>query len=540
MTEWIYRHMKWIGLPLAVVLILVLGVAPAAAKEITISPGTSLSMTIASADPGDIIILNPGTYSENGITVRKNITIAADTKHGHGPSDTIIDGKSASPRIFTVPGSDFLTIDNLTIRNGRAKNGDMGSAGYNGGAIESHGPVLIISSTITGCLAGNGGDGGTQYAGGKGGKGGAISSAGPVTLISTVISSCKSGKGGDSTYMAGDGGAGGALWSDDLVTVTSSTITGCSTGDGETGSNGGAGGAIASSEDVIVTSSTISGCFTGNGGTRGKDSMGGSGGAIFSGESVTLISSIISDCRTGDGGGSGGNSGRGGAIMSWGSVTVDSSTITNCSTGKGGPGGSGGKGGAIWVYMGLAATSSTFTNCSAGTGGAGGTDGIGGAIFNSDVRILIGSHETATIRSCRIEYNSLPEIAGPIDATGNWWGTNNVPAGFVGAGATADPWLVLGLTADPAAITVGQNSRIRASLTSDSNGNDTSQSGIVPDGIPTSFTTNSYPSDIFPTVTGFKGGSAVTVFSPKSAGTANVTVSVGDQTMSTSVTATMS
>ena len=309
-------------------------VIPVSASVFTINPGTGnvIQAAINSASSGDTIILNPGTYSENGITITgKSLTLrAAD---GHGPSDTIIDGKSAAPRIFTVTDTSSLTIENLALRNGRAGDAvdcgdpfislgnECGDGGY-GGAIYSGGNIALRNSTITGSKAGNGAYGsdpvlGLGGNGGSGGHGGAIYATGAVTLTSSSISGCFAGDAGDGGEddpviggegMGGKGGSGGAIYAMGTVTLTSSTVTDNHAGNGGAGANqkpsfksvGGSGGAIYGAGIVTLASSTISNCSAGTGGAGGNDNWGydgGSGGAISAGGAVTIISSSFPAAR---------------------------------------------------------------------------------------------------------------------------------------------------------------------------------------------------------------------------------------------------
>lgn len=420
-------------------------VLPASATVYTIDPGDSVQAAIDGAVSGDTIVLNPGTYSGNGMTITaKDLTFrAAD---GHGPTDTIIDGMSAAPRIITVTDASSLNIENLNLRNGRAGNGGPGSegswttdggtggTGKSGGAISSKGPVTIASSSITSCKAGNGGNGGDSgwlsgdggY-GGDGGSGGAIYTTGIVTLTSSIITDCSAGNGGnkgDAIGIGGDdggggsGGHGGAVYSTGTVTLTSSLVASCGSGDGGNGDNidaggnagdGGNGGAIYAEGTATVISSTIKDSSAGSGGMGGRNGgAGGSGGGIW-GPGVALTSSTMSNCLAGNGGsdggvsGTGGNGGSGGAVYSPSSVTLTSSAISGSSAGNGahgsenadhsigGDGGNGGSGGAICAASTVTLTSSTIHGCKAGTHGIGGPGdwsdghngigGNGGAIF---------------------------------------------------------------------------------------------------------------------------------------------------------------
>lgn len=190
------------------VLLLILTLAlPVSAAVITInnSSATALATAVSGAGNNDVILLQPGTYFEHSIEYSgKSLTIQANT--GHGPSDTIIEAQS-SGRIFNVTDASSLTIDNLTLRNGKAangaagantdgsiNNGGTGSAGGSGGAILSAGAVTVTSSTITGCSAGTGGTRGTDGHGiAPGGNGGAVFTPGTVSITTSTITGCSAG-----------------------------------------------------------------------------------------------------------------------------------------------------------------------------------------------------------------------------------------------------------------------------------------------------------------------------------------------------------
>ncbi|MCK9581054.1 MAG: hypothetical protein M0Q92_11510, partial [Methanoregula sp.] len=150
-------------------------VAPAGAAVHTLNPGDSIEQNITGAAPGDTLILNPGVYSENGITVDRNIRIQANTSYSGNAANTILDGGNA--RIMLVDSGSALTIDNLTLRNGNA-------GGVNGGAIyNSAGTLTITSSTFFNCSA-------TTH-------GGAIYNfAGTLTITSSTFSNCSATYGG--------------------------------------------------------------------------------------------------------------------------------------------------------------------------------------------------------------------------------------------------------------------------------------------------------------------------------------------------------
>ncbi|MGA8778340.1 hypothetical protein [Methanoregula sp.] len=247
-------------------------------------------MTIARANAGDTIILNPGTYYENNVTIKKDITIRANVGVGGNAKNTLIDAQGTG-RIFYNQRGISLTLDNLTLIGGQLSNTP------DGGAIYSDGSLLITSCIIM--------NSSTSY------SGGAIFSSGSLTIISSTISNC-------SATIAG----GGIEFIGSEANIISSLITGCSSGQG---------GAIDSTNYTVVNSSTISDCIAQGG-----------GGAISSepplpvnGDSLDITSSTFTNCTAGV---SEKNSG-GGAIGARGEIAIFSSTIENCSVENGGRGG---------------------------------------------------------------------------------------------------------------------------------------------------------------------------------------------------------
>jgi hypothetical protein len=374
------------------------------------------------------IILEPGIYRQNGITFSNDTIIEADPSPlVNGNSlNTIIDGLNKNSIFISENGAPSLTIDNLTLQNGHAPEGEPGGIGTDGGAIYAHGPVTVISSIITNCSAGNGGqgkDGTIGGDGGSGGNGGAIYTDSLATIISSTIVQCSSGNGGSggtgstqvhsffgNTTMPGNRGSrgsGGAVYAGGRVSLVSSSITHCS---------GRFGGALFSKSSLILSVSRVNGCSAEiDGGalySEGPSSItlsslitnctaGRRGGTIYSGSSVMVISSDILNCTAGEDGGASfsldsiivnssvisncsSETGFGGAFVSFGSVRVVSSSISNCSAITN-------NGGAIYVLgRGTVTLNSTLiTNCFAGISG-------GGAIFLESTEGLTVSNTTIT------------------------------------------------------------------------------------------------------------------------------------------------
>jgi adhesin HecA-like repeat protein len=531
---------------------------------------------ISKMNDGDILLLNPGTYYVSGITYSRNITIGANTEAGGNQVNTIVDGIGGSVSgwgiLRNTGTTNSLTINNLTLRNGQtvASGGaiysndgavtiisstfyncsTLGSGSYDfgggaiyartvtvttstflncsadasygsGGAIRSHGNTIITLSTFSNCSAkGNSGYGSVIYdispaevtvissifsncmANGYGGTGGVIYSWGNVTVTSSTFVNCSAGIGA---------GYGGVVYTKGNVTLASSSITGCSAGS--------FGGAIYSKQNTAVTKSTISDCSV----TLYY------GGAIYSEGNVTITSSTIANCTANN---------QGGAIQSGGDVMMTSSTIFNCSAISGGvimSGFGGGGSGAVTV------TGGTITNCSATNGGHIVSAPVMVTIMESTISncsvsgtgSAIYYAPSGTIQFCRLTDNSA-KIArvGTINATHNWWGSNDVPSEQAGYGVIYSPWLMLRTTATPASITTAQTSVVEANLTVDSDGiwHDPAL-GHVPDGIPITYTWTT--GSLTPSTGMMFNGANTTVFSPSVDGLVVVNATVDGQTIST-------
>jgi len=643
---------------------------PVSAAEYTISPDDRIQVAIDAADSGDTIILNPGTYHQNGMTVPKDIVIRANTSYGGNPSNTIIDGMGTG-RIFYSGSGHSLAIDNLTLQNGRS---DMGSAilngeiytpkamytitssiisncsaeNDNGGAIHiAYGNLTIISTTFsncsakyyggavavydstvtitsslfTGCSAINGGavegynstitinSSTFSYCSALLG-GGAVRflKGGSDTVISSTFSNCSAENGGamnidhgssadiiSSSFTQCSASRGGAIWSGSgMITITSSMFSNCSAIDG---------GAIFAGNGITVTSSSFSSCSATRGGRGGaivsdsgtvkvistsfSDCSAYQGGAIQSGTAnINVTSSSFFNCLASFGGAISSGSGTvdvtstifsdctatiiGGAIDSHKLLTITSSTFSNCTAGSGGAiisvyhpitvtnssffNCSAQWGGAIEIYSGnVDVTTTVFSNCSAATphGGAINSRNSTTAIISSSFSncsavsggVIYSDSSSTTIHLSRIYNNTGIAVyntaGGTVDATNNWWGTNDEPSGLTSGGVSIFPWLVLNITATPSSITPAQTSAIRVNLTNNSAGADTMSGGIfVPDGITVAFAVTSGSGGILPQASNITSGATTATFTPAGAGTSTVSTTVDGQTVDVNISTT--
>ena len=246
---------------------------------------------------------NNGTYTDcpmgagtDTITFATNFTLTLVAElyvvdnliiNGKGVSNTFIQAKTtpntSTYRVFEVNGSS-LTLNNLTVRNGRCNGtcgGNMGGGGVNaygggssltitnsaisnnstdgwGGGI-SGGTITITNSTISGNSAAGGGGGvsggdmtvsGSTFSGNTAKEGGGINSTGGSLAVTNSTFSSNSATG--ASFI---GGGGGIYFNGTALTVTNSTLSGNSA----TGSNSYGGGIYSVNGTVAITNSTFSG-----------------------------------------------------------------------------------------------------------------------------------------------------------------------------------------------------------------------------------------------------------------------------------------
>ena len=86
-----------VGILLVVSLLIVIN--PISAATVTISPGVEIQAAIDAANPGDTILVNPGTYYGNIIVYKPGLTI----KSTGGPAVTIIDASMYWPCNYERP-----------------------------------------------------------------------------------------------------------------------------------------------------------------------------------------------------------------------------------------------------------------------------------------------------------------------------------------------------------------------------------------------------------------------------------------------------
>lgn len=165
--------------------------------------------------------------------------------------------------------------------------------------------------------------------------------------------------------------------------------------------------------------------------------------------------------------------------------------------------------------------------------------GSGGSCTTSDF-------VSAVLRCNRIVDNGdglNADITIPVQLENNWWGCNEGPGGAascngIATGATAtdaDPWMVLGVSADPIAIFTGRTSALTVDQRRNSAGVDVSSTCLLPE-TTIAVATNIGTLDAASLTT--VGGVASTVFNGTVAGVATITATLDQAAPTATVTVT--
>lgn len=347
----------------------------------------------------DTVELAAGTYTLSidgageDLCATGDLDVSQDLAiHGAGQTATIIDANQIDRVLDVVSSGAGLTVQGLTIQNGKTPN----SEASDGGGIQSAGPLTLTDVTVKDCRTGRASG---TYGAGNGGRGGGIYCLGILNMTGCTVTGNTTSDGQDAksnpVYITdgGDGGHGGGIYVDEygVATLTDCIVTSNRAGDGGKGSDvtgggekiyggtggaGGRGGAIYCDGRLTIVGGEFSDNTAGNGGTGGRGlsksitdlqnggngGQGGNGGAICAMAYFHLSGgTVISDNTAGDGGaggevksdfsllptfggdgGNGGSGGDGGGIAAYGSqVHLDTLSVSNNTTGSGGTGGKG-------------------------------------------------------------------------------------------------------------------------------------------------------------------------------------------------------
>jgi len=294
---------------------------------------TSSDCSAGLAGSGDVIVFSNLLVTPATITLGSALPTVSDATGLtiNGGDNFTVSGNNLY-RVFVVGGSAKLTLDSLTISNGKVTTGT-------GGGIFNAAGIL----TLTNCLLS-----GNSAVDGIGG--GLYSTGGALTVTDSIFSN-------NSATKVSSGGYGGGLYSFSPTTITRTIFSNNS-------ANIRGGGLYNYFSTTTVTDSTFSG--------NSMSSPGDGGGAIYNDHGTLTITHSTFSTNTANSSGS-----NGGAIFnSLGTLTITLSAFTNNSVTTDG-------GGAIASNGTLDIANSTFSSNYADFGG-GLYNGIGGALTSTN------------------------------------------------------------------------------------------------------------------------------------------------------------
>jgi parallel beta-helix repeat protein len=74
------------------------------AKDIFVQPGNSIQNAVNNSTPGDVIIVKPGTYTENVVVNKESLTIRSESGN---PDNTLIKARNSGANIFSLQASNI-------------------------------------------------------------------------------------------------------------------------------------------------------------------------------------------------------------------------------------------------------------------------------------------------------------------------------------------------------------------------------------------------------------------------------------------------
>ncbi len=543
-------------------------------------PKATISNATGTVQSKGTVHVASGTYNENNIQINTNMTII-----GENQKNTIINGQQSGNPIFTIISGVNVKIINLTLTNG--------TTNYYGGAIYNNGESLdLTNSTITDNYAAEGGaiyNDGTLTATNdtfnnntSGDEGGAISNDGTLTATNDEFNNNTSGGAGGAIYNSGTLTAtndtfnnnsayfGGAIYNSGTISETNDTFNNNSisssyggaiynqgnltetndTFNNNTATTGG-GGAIANSGILTTNHDTFNnnsaydyggaiknfGTITSTNDTFNNNTINSGGGAIFNSGALTVTNDTFNKNIASD-------YGIGGAIINFGTLTINNSTFTKNTAINGG--------GAIFNQGNLNVENSTFTKNTAIDGGAiqnsGALDVEESSFINNSADVGNAFYIVLSKKGFSIDlhFNRIVGNATSVElysegnrevnATFNWWGSNNPGNVINGTNIIYNPWIILTVTANPQTINKGDNSTVTADLLHDNEDNYLDPvNGHVPDGILINFSSDGLGT-LSPTTNTTTNGSTNAIYTAHSVGVSEVSTTVDEQTITTPIT----
>lgn len=345
-------------------------------NTITLAPGKTFTLTAVDNNAGGW-----GPTGLPAIAANNRLTI-------QGNGDTILRSvKAPAFRLFEVDAGASLTLENLTLKGGRA-NG-------RGGAIANQGDLTLSGVTVTGNTAV-----GTMY-------------------LSDDL--------GGTGYIYGESGQGGGIWSCHTLTLQRGTVITNNSAVGYNNGSGVGGGVCAVAglsdslgsatlTDVTISSNTAQGGGSGKG---GKGAGSGCGGGLFlagfgtgTGITPTTLTNVTlsSNIAMGGKGQTGGGEALGGGLyVEYATVTLSSVTLSSNAAlgGYGQSQGGGAWGGGLYLDYGnfVSLTGCTLSSNRA-VGGNAAPSGTAGGAFGGALFVRTWHSDTLTLRNNAVTGNS--------------------------------------------------------------------------------------------------------------------------------------
>jgi predicted outer membrane repeat protein len=380
--------------------------------------------TVANSDPSfaytgagvDVFFTGTG----NSTTISNCVLTGNENVNAYGGGINVDSGNSGlagDPAINTA-NRGTVRIVNCAVVNNKSKNDGAGINLYS----DIHNVVVtncVVTNNVT-TTSGNGA--GIQVRHSYGGT---------VSILNCNVSSNSAAGVGGGIYLGGNQhvNLSGTVISNNVATVNPAL-------------GGGLGisalGFAGFTAIMGVTNCTIVNNHADNGTTAAG------GGVYFNGAYSATLENCTIRANTADNGAGIANGGSGlGA-----SLTVDNCVVTNNAASASG-GGVASLGSASTTFI----TKSTILGNSATTSGGGiyGADGVVSAAFN---RIVNNTAPTA---------RGAARVAGTINVTNTWWGTN-APAALMSGTVGFTPWLLLTNTASPSAVVITNSATLTASF----------------------------------------------------------------------------
>lgn len=345
-------------------------------------PCATVGHAVLQALPGDEIMLLSGVVQDDAIELDKSLIL-----RGHGMGTSV--WQAVSNRLLWVNVGVTSVVRDLTMRGGRAPNGNDAEEGAYGGAIVNEGLLAIERVAFEDNAAGNGGPNG-----GAGGSGGAIYNNGLLLIAESRFVSNRAGQAG----LNAEGGAGGAIYNDSIAHVRDSFFLSNSSGNGAGIGAGGGGGAIFNAGLMSLSRAA----FVSN--STGAGSTGGPGGAIFNEDTLGATNITVSGNQTAA-------NASGGGIANLGFVSLAHATIAfNSAANAGGFDASGPL--SAWYHVLVASNVAE----AAGADATGIVNSLGWNLVGNDVDLTLTNILTGNLLNVDAGLQALADHGGPTPA----------------------------------------------------------------------------------------------------------------------------